>query len=119
MKVGKYNLPLLLRINTLFAMSINKELKMFDFRIFFTVFGTVFISELGDKTQLATFLFASTESGAPMSVFLGSACALVVSSALAVLGAGVVGKYVNPTVINNVAGIGFIVIGVWILINRG
>ena len=92
---------------------------MFDLRIFLTVFGAVFLSELGDKTQMATFLFATTESGACLSVFLGSACALVVSSALAVLGAGLVGKYLNPSVIHTVAGIGFILIGVWILINRG
>ncbi|NPA95111.1 MAG: TMEM165/GDT1 family protein [Thermodesulfobacteria bacterium] len=92
---------------------------MFDFKIFITVFGSVFLSELGDKTQLATFLFATTEKGRALSVFAGSACALVLSSALAVLGAGVVGKYMNPALINKIAGIGFIVIGVWILINRG
>ncbi len=91
---------------------------VFDPKIFFTVFGTVFLSELGDKTQLATFLFASTEKGALWSVFLGSAAALVLSSGIAVVAAGVITKYLNPSLIQTIAGIGFIVIGIWILINR-
>ncbi len=92
---------------------------MFDFKVFFTVLGAVFVSELGDKTQVATFLFASTKKGAALSVFLGSATALVLSSGLAVLGANFLGRYLSPSVLNALAGVGFIVIGVWILINRG
>ncbi len=92
---------------------------MFDPKIFLTVFGTVFLSELGDKTQLATFLFAVTKKGAAWSVFLASATALVLSSALAVVAAGAVSRYLNPSLIQTIAGIGFIIIGIWILINHG
>ncbi len=91
---------------------------MFDPKIFLTVFGSVFLSELGDKTQLATFLFAATEKEAAWSVFLGSAAALVLSSALAVVAAGTISRYLNPSLIRAAAGFGFVIIGMWILINR-
>ena len=52
--------------------------------IFLTSFTTIFIAELGDKTQLAT-LMLSAESGKPMIVFLGSSFALLCSSIVGVL----------------------------------
>ena len=51
--------------------------------IFFTTFTTIFIAELGDKTQIAT-LMLSAESGKPIIVFLGSSLALISSSIVAV-----------------------------------
>ncbi len=92
---------------------------MINFNTFLTVFVSVFVAELGDKTQIATFFFASTKTGAGLSVFLGSAAALVCSSGLAVAGGSLVGRYVNPAVLNGAAGMGFIIIGLMILINRG
>ena len=50
---------------------------MLDLRFFATVFGSVFLAELGDKTQLATFGLAASSPGGRLSVFLGSALALV------------------------------------------
>ncbi len=84
-----------------------------DFKLFLTVFATVFVAELGDKTQLSTMLYAS---GAPQSkwvVFLGSALALTVSSALGVFVGGLIGGRISPTIIGRVAGVGFIAVGVW------
>ena len=90
---------------------------MFDIRVLLTVFISVFLAELGDKTQLATFLFASTNKER-LSVFVGSSLALILSSALAVLVGGTVGKFFSHSTIKIACGIGFIAIGIWILINK-
>ena len=80
-----------------------------------TVFATVFLAELGDKTQLATVLFAADPDRSRMTVFIGAAAALVLSSALGVLAGGLIGGVVNPRHLAYVAGIGFIAIGIWTL----
>jgi putative Ca2+/H+ antiporter (TMEM165/GDT1 family) len=78
-----------------------------------TTFGLVFLAELGDKTQLATFCFSADCEDSRLSVFLGSAGALVLSSLIAVLlGAGV-SRFVSPTAIKLGAGIFFLVVGTW------
>ena len=57
-----------------------------DWKILSTVFTSVFIAELGDKTQLATMLFASDKDASKLTVFAGAALALVVTSAIGVAG---------------------------------
>ena len=52
--------------------------------IFITTFTTIFIAEVGDKTQIAT-LMLSAESGKPIIVFIGSSLALIGSSLVGVL----------------------------------
>lgn len=87
-----------------------------DFKLFAVVFGTVFLAELGDKTQLATLLFASREQAPLWTVFFAASAALVLTSALGVLAGGLVSSYVDPRVLSYVAGVGFIVIGIWTLV---
>ena len=89
-----------------------------DLKLFATVFFTIFIAELGDKTQLATLLYASAASHPKLTVFAASAAALVLTSALAVLGGSLLAEYVNPKVVRWVAGFGFIAVGVWVLLAR-
>jgi putative Ca2+/H+ antiporter (TMEM165/GDT1 family) len=84
-----------------------------DLKVFFVVFGTVFLAELGDKTQLATVLFASKPSVSLVTVFVGASLALILSSLLAVAAGSVISEYVNPRYLSYVAGAGFIVIGIW------
>lgn len=87
-----------------------------DLRLFATVFSTIFVAELGDKTQLATLLYASDASHPRLTIFLASAAALVLTSALGVLAGSLVAEYVNPKVLRWVAGLGFVAVGLWTLL---
>lgn len=86
-----------------------------DLRLLLTVFSTVFVAELGDKTQLATLLYAADGDNSRLTVFIGSALALVATSAIGVLAGSALAAYVSPRLLSWVAGIGFIAIGVWTL----
>ncbi len=83
---------------------------------FFLVFASVFMAELGDKTQLATLLFASGEKVNKWVVFAASASASVACSALGVLAGSLLGKYIQPKWLSIISGAGFIVIGALVLI---
>jgi putative Ca2+/H+ antiporter (TMEM165/GDT1 family) len=86
-----------------------------DLRMLATVFASIFMAELGDKTQLATLLYASQGETSRWTIFLGAASARVVTSAIGVLAGGLVSELVSPRVLNWVAGLGFVAIGLWIL----
>ena len=87
-----------------------------DLKILTTVFTAVFIAELGDKTQLATMLFAADKDTSKLTVFVGAALALVLSSAIGVAAGSIVSQYVSEKTLQYVAGIGFVGIGLWTLI---
>ena len=61
-----------------------------DLKIMATVFGIVFLAELGDKTQHATLLFASKSPGNLIAVFVGASVALIIASAIGVAAGGVI-----------------------------
>jgi putative Ca2+/H+ antiporter (TMEM165/GDT1 family) len=86
-----------------------------DWKLFATIFGSVFLAELGDKTQLATLLYASGADTPKWLVFAASASALVLTSALGVLAGSLVSQTVSERTLHWVAGIGFIAIGAWTL----
>ena len=81
-----------------------------------TVFTTVFIAELGDKTQLATLLFAADKDVNKLTVFIGASLALIVTSGIGVLAGGFISQYVSEKYLDYIAGIGFIAIGIWTLL---
>ena len=87
-----------------------------DWKILTTVFASVFIAELGDKTQLATLLFASDKEISKLTVFAGASLALILTSALGVLAGGVLSNYISEKHLHYLAGVGFIAIGVWTLV---
>ena len=87
-----------------------------DYKVLITVFGAVFIAELGDKTQLATMLFAADKSVSKWTVFLGASLALILASAIGVLAGSAISHYVSERQLSYVAGVGFIAIGAWTLI---
>ncbi|OGS97401.1 MAG: hypothetical protein A3H31_00065 [Gallionellales bacterium RIFCSPLOWO2_02_FULL_57_47] len=86
-----------------------------DWKIFSTVLISVFIAEMGDKTQLATMLFACDKEVSKLTIFLGASLALVAASAIGVLVGGVLSQYVDEKYLHYAAGAGFIIIGVWTL----
>jgi putative Ca2+/H+ antiporter (TMEM165/GDT1 family) len=86
-----------------------------DPTLFATVFASVFLAELGDKTQLATVLFAAEANNPKLTVFAASALALVLTSAIGVLAGAALSKAVNPRTLSIIAGLGFVAIGAWTL----
>ena len=86
-----------------------------ELKTMLAIFGTVFLAELGDKTQLATVLFASDKQNSALAVFVAASAALVASSALGVAAGSMLSHYVNTKYLSVLAGVGFIVIGAWTL----
>ena len=85
--------------------------------VLWPIFVTVFFAELGDKTQLATILFAAEHNTSKVGVFLASAGALVLSSFIAVLVGSQRSSYLPPRMLKLTAGAGFIAIGIWVLVD--
>lgn len=83
--------------------------------IFFSTFIAIFLAELGDKTQLATLLFAANKDTNKSVVFAGAALALVATSAIAVLAGTAISSMVSEKALKTAAGAGFVLIGVWTL----
>ena len=91
-----------------------------DFPLLFSTFLTVFLAELGDKTQLATVALSGT-SNRPLAVFLGSSSALVLASLIGALAGGSIAAVIRTDVLQLLASIGFLVIGgrlLWPLVSR-
>lgn len=83
------------------------------------VFLSIFLAELGDKTQLATLLFATDQHRSRLGLFFASSAALVCSSLLAVLFGTQLMRIVSPAKLHTIAALGFITIGLWMLLGRG
>jgi putative Ca2+/H+ antiporter (TMEM165/GDT1 family) len=90
-----------------------------DLKLFATVFATIFVAELGDKTQLATVLYAADAAHPRLTVFAASAAALVLSSAIGVLAGSLIAEHVDPDWLRWIAGLGFVAVGLWVLFSRG
>ena len=76
-----------------------------------STFLTVFIAELGDKTQLATLTISGT-SNKPLAVFLGSASALVLASLLGALTGGSISTFLPEVILKSLASLTFLIIGI-------
>ena len=86
-----------------------------ELKVFFTVFAAVFIAELGDKTQLATILFAADKEVSKWTVLLGASAALVFATVIGVIAGTLLSEYINERYLNYLAGAGFIFIGAFTL----
>ncbi|MBA2378913.1 MAG: TMEM165/GDT1 family protein [Blastocatellia bacterium] len=88
-----------------------------DWKIFGMSFLTLFLAELGDKTQLAVItLSARTDS--KVAVFLGASLALVIVSLLAVLVGGVLTQWVPTEWLQRIVAVAFISIGILMLLGK-
>jgi putative Ca2+/H+ antiporter (TMEM165/GDT1 family) len=88
---------------------------MMNWGALISAFGLVFVAELGDKTQLAV-MTQTCKFRRPLPVFIGASLALSAVTALGVLGGQVLGEFVPANVINTVAAVAFVVMGVWVWI---
>ena len=88
-----------------------------DWKLLVSTFTSIFVAEIGDKTQLATMSLAAG-GRSKLSVFLGAALALCATSALGVLVGEGVSRVVSPVWLRRIAGGVFIVLGVLFLIGR-
>lgn len=86
-----------------------------EWKTFVTVFVAVFVAEMADKTQLVTLLFATDQAVSKWLVFLGSASALILASAIGVLAGTLLSHVIDVKVMSVIAGGGFILIGIWTL----
>jgi putative Ca2+/H+ antiporter (TMEM165/GDT1 family) len=82
------------------------------------IFGSVLLAELGDKTQLATMLFATDKNVRPVQVFVAAAGALVLSTLLAVLFGSLVTRVIPASSLKLIAGLAFIAVGIWTIVSR-
>ena len=82
------------------------------------MFFTIFVAELGDKTQVATLLFASEGKARPLVVFAASAGALALGAAISVVLGTTASRYLQGVPLKLIAGLGFIAIGAWTLLQH-
>lgn len=86
-----------------------------DWKTFFATFATVFIAEMGDKTQFAALL-VSSQTKSTSAVLIATVLALSLAGSIAVVIGSSFGHYVNPTQMKYISGAAFIVMGLWILL---
>ncbi|HEV8610401.1 MAG TPA: TMEM165/GDT1 family protein [Thermoanaerobaculia bacterium] len=86
-------------------------------RTFGTIFLTVFVAEIGDKTQLATMLFAA-EGRSKWLVFAAAGLALLFAAAIGVLVGAQIERWIAPRTLKLIAAIGFVAIGIWTFLSR-
>lgn len=89
-----------------------------NWQAFASIFATIFIAEIGDKTQLATLLFSADGKVSRWMVFAASASALALAAGIGVLVGAQLERFVSPVVLKRIAGVGFIAIGLWTLLSK-
>jgi putative Ca2+/H+ antiporter (TMEM165/GDT1 family) len=87
-------------------------------KIFITAFITIFLAELGDKTQIATLLFAANKDHSKLVVFLGAASALLLTSAIGVLLGSAVSGLVEEKTLKIIGGVGVLAVGIWTIFTK-
>ena len=82
--------------------------------LLFTTFGTVFLAEMGDKTQLTTITLSSS-TNKPVAVFIGSSLALILATLLGALAGGSIAILIPDFILKLLSGIVFLILGINLL----
>ena len=83
--------------------------------LLFTTFVTVFLAEMGDKTQLTTITLSST-TNKPLAVFIGSSLALISATLLGALAGGSIANLIPAFLLKLLSGLVFLIIGINLLL---
>ena len=83
--------------------------------LLFTTYVTVFLAEMGDKTQLTTITLSST-TNKPLAVFIGSSLALISATLLGALAGGSIANLIPAFLLKLLSGIVFLIIGINLLL---
>jgi len=86
------------------------------FKTLLAVFTSIFIAELGDKTQIAVLLFSTNKDINKVLVFISASLAMTVATLIGVIVGSKIGIFIPERILKIVAGVGFIAIGIWVLI---
>ncbi len=85
--------------------------------LLFTTFVTVFLAEMGDKTQLTTIALSST-TNKPLAVFIGSSLALISATLLGALAGGSIANLIPAYLLKLISGIVFLILGINLLVQN-
>lgn len=88
-----------------------------DWKIFTATFMTIFIAEIGDKTQFAA-LAAASQTKSTLTVLIATISALVLAATFGVVGGSLLGRFIDPIKMKYISGVAFILMGLWILLKK-
>lgn len=88
-----------------------------NWTLFITTFVTIFLAELGDKTQFAA-IAASSEATSTKEVLLAVVLALATAGAIGVLAGKILAQFINPEIMRYISGSLFIIVGLWVLLKK-
>lgn len=83
-------------------------------RVIGLAFLTVLVAEIGDKTQLSTFML-SAESDAPLTIFVGAGSALLLTTLLGVIAGTWLAKWLTPRILETLTGLSYLVLSIGLL----
>ncbi len=89
-----------------------------EWKMFGTAFLTLFLAELGDKTQLAVMTMSAKPESSKVAIFLGASAALVLVTLLGVLVGGAISQIIPTEWLQRIVAVAFIAIGVLMLLGK-
>mgnify|MGYP001561043905 FL=1 len=98
----------------MFSKAPSGRILLMDWKVFMETFMTIFVAEIGDKTQFAA-LAAASQTKSTLSVLLATVLALSCAGTIGVLAGSLIGNFIDPAKMRYIAGPLFVLMGFWIL----